>query len=98
MDEDTGAYGGYAIVDFKREAVQAGITPPSVAGEISVSMLGTVAMLRVVSPAGDDDEWAPTLVAHIKHTDEKGVAEYLAKPRGRRPIRMAHAGNNAEGD
>lgn len=93
MEDETGAYGGWVIVDFKKEAIQAGVTPPSVAGEISVSMLGTVAMVRIISPAGDDDEWAPTLIAHIKHTDEAGVLAYLERPRGRRTARVPQMTN-----
>ena len=95
MDEDSG-YSGYVIVDFKRESIQAGVTPASVAGEMSVSMLGTVAMLRIVSPDGEVDEWAPTLVAHIRYTDEQGVRAYLERPRGRRHARFPVTANTHE--
>lgn len=89
MDDEGMAYGGWAIIDFKKEAIKAGETPQSMAGEISVSMLGGVAMLRILAPAVDgrpdeDHEWATTLIAHIKHTDEAEVMAYLARPRGRR--------------
>jgi hypothetical protein len=96
MDEETGSYGGYAIIDFKKEAIKAGETPPAAAGEISVSMLGTVAMLRVVSPSGDVDEWAPTLVAHIRYTDSRGVTAYLERQQAKRSARFPRAAHMQE--
>lgn len=94
--DDAMEYSGWAIVDFKREAVQAGVTPRSTAGEIGESMMGGVGMLYVNAPAtpgheGQEDWWAPTLIAHIQRANEATVMAYLAKQRSRSPAPRAEA-------
>ena len=83
MEESSGEYTGWAIVEFKKDA---GVTVRTTAGEIAPSMLGGMAMLYVRTPEtpgheSEEDWWAPTLIAHIKRADESTVLARLTQQR-----------------